>query len=356
MNLRTVLRFKAWRTPVAVSTCLLVALLAVGCGGGSSSSSDAGATEPETAEVTDLSVELDWLPGPNHPVLYWAQHEGFFEKEGLAVTINSPSDPAAPLKLVATGKVDLGLSYEPEVMQSAEQGLDVKVVGSIFPVPLASFIAGGDSGITEVADVKGKSVGYSGIPVFGAYTETALESAQLSKSDVDVVNVGFTEVPALLAGKVSALTDAYRNDQAIQIWEEEGVKPTVIPVDELGVPTYDELVFIANTGRLESDPDYRKAVERFLAAYYQAFESAKQHPAEAAEVLAAEADRKPEEMQKAVPLSLKLMQPAHGNPGCLSESEWKAFGAWMVEHELLSQPPDLASIFANELLPMACGS
>ena len=162
-------------------------------------------------------------------------------------------------------------------MIAAEQGLPVQAVGSMFPAPLASFIASGNSGIKSVADLKGKSVGYSGIPLFKAFTDTALKSAGLSGSNVTINNAGFNEVPALLSGKVSALTDAYRNDQAFDIQTKQGVKPLVIPVDKLGVPTYDELVITANSNRLVSDPHYRTAVKDFTG-YYAALADAKKNP------------------------------------------------------------------------------
>ena len=54
-----------------------------------------------------------------------AQKLGYFEEAGLDVSIDTPSDPAAPLKLVAAGQSDLAISYEPEVALAREQGLDV---------------------------------------------------------------------------------------------------------------------------------------------------------------------------------------------------------------------------------------
>ena len=331
-----------------IAAVLALATAAVGCGDDDESDSSSG------DETVPLSLELDWVPGPNHVVVYWGQDQGFFDDEGLDVKVIPPSDPSAPLKLVAAEKVDMAISYEPDVMVSVEQGLDVQAIGSVFPTPLASFIATAESGVTEIADVSGKSVGYSGIPVFEAYTNTILEDSGLSQDDVEVVNVGFNEVPALLSNKVSAITDGYINGQAIEVEVEQGAEPTVIPVDQAGVPTYDELVFIANSERLESDSEYADAIERFLGAYYAAQEDAIANPDDVAEVMKQETEGAPEFLDRATALSLELIQPDSGSAGCMDETEWTEFGDWMVSEGLLDAAPDLATVMTNDLLP-DCG-
>jgi putative hydroxymethylpyrimidine transport system substrate-binding protein len=338
------------------------ALLVAGCGGGDSSSAGNTSNGEESggstvsAETIDLSLELDWIPSTNHAVLFWAQDRGFFDKNGLSVDITPPSDASAPLKLAATEKVDLAISYEPDVIQSAEQGLGVTAVGTVYPRPLANFTALADSDVKSVADVEGKAVGYSGIPTFKAYAKTELESAGLSESDVELTNVGFNLVSALLSGNVAAITEAYSTVEVITLWDETGEKPTTIPVTELGVPTYDELLFIANTNRLQADEGYADAVQRFLKAYYEAFEEMKTMPEEAAELVEEEAKLTPEYAERSIPVAIKEMEPAPGDqPGCLALGDWKKYGDWMLEEGLVKEVPDLKSLVSNEYLPHDCG-
>jgi putative hydroxymethylpyrimidine transport system substrate-binding protein len=341
---------------LALVVLVLCVAFAVGCGGDDQGSGEGSGGGGGGQEPVALDLELDWTPGPNHVVLYWGQDQGFFEDAGIDLKLIPPSDPSAPLKLVAADKVDMAVSYEPDVMVSVEKGLGVKAVGVLFPTPLASFIASAESGVEGIADVRGKRVGYSGIPVFKAYTDTILEEAGLGEGDVEVVNVGFNEVPAILSGKVAAITDGYINGQAIEIEVEQGSKPTVVKVDDAGVPTYDELVFIANAKRLESDAAYADAVKRFLGAYYKAQEDAIANPDEVAEVMKQETEGAPEFLERATKASLDLIQPESGAPGCLSEARWKEFGDWMVSQGLLEGPPDLGAVLTNESLPHACGS
>ena len=75
-----------------------------------------------------------------------------------------PSESAEPLKLLAAGKVDAAISYEPEVLLARDQGLQVVSIGALVQRPLTSIIAPASAHIKSVADLAGKKVGTAGIP------------------------------------------------------------------------------------------------------------------------------------------------------------------------------------------------
>ena len=79
-------------------------------------------SEDTSSETEPVSLTLDFYPNPDHAGIYMAQKLGYFEEAGLDVCIDSPADPAAPLKLVAAGRSDLAISYEPEVALAHETG------------------------------------------------------------------------------------------------------------------------------------------------------------------------------------------------------------------------------------------
>ena len=174
-----------------------------------------------------------------------AEKLGYFADAGLDVSIQTPSDPAAPIKLVAAGQTDLAISYEPEVLLAHEQGLDVVAVGALVDRPLTSMIWLEKSGIKGVADLRGKTIATAGIPYQDAYLKTILARAKLSPGDVKTVNVGFGLLPAILGGKADAMLGGFSNVEGVDL-RVRGKDPVVTPVDQLGVPTYDELVLVAN--------------------------------------------------------------------------------------------------------------
>src|SRR3954468_19756844 len=210
---------------------------------------------------------------------------GFFAKRGLDVWVEQPSDVSDPVKLVAAARVDLGISYEPELFFAQQEQAPVVAVAAIVPRALNSLIARGDGGIRTLGDLRGRTIGEDGSKSTAAYLDTMLRSAGLDPAnDVKRVDVGFNLVPALLSKKVDAIIGAFQNIEGAQL-AARGVDPVVLPVDEHGVPRHGELVLIANRDRLRDDAGYRARVRDFTAALREATEWARSHPQQAIEVM-----------------------------------------------------------------------
>ena len=125
-------------------------------------------------EPTPFTLTLDFYPNPDHAGIYMAEKLGYFDDAGLDVSIQTPSDPAAPTKLVAAGQSDLAISYEPEVLLANEKGLDVIAIGALVDSPLTSMIWLAKSGIGGIAGLRGKTIATAGIPYQDAYLQTIL--------------------------------------------------------------------------------------------------------------------------------------------------------------------------------------
>src|SRR5713101_6496759 len=230
-----------------------------------------------------VTLTLDWTPNPDHVGFYYARETGLFSRAGLDVAIHAPSDPTAPLKLVALGKSDLAVSYEQELFFAAARKLPVVADAAVVPQPLNSIMAI-EPGIHALADLKGKTIGITGVPSDYAALDTALGSAGLTRKDVKVVSVGYNLLPALLSHTVDAVLGVYRNVEGIQL-QERGLKPTIIPLDRAGVPFYDELVLVASSARLRDDHSYRLTVHRFVDAFLDGTVQARRNPGRALTIL-----------------------------------------------------------------------
>jgi putative hydroxymethylpyrimidine transport system substrate-binding protein len=313
-------------------------------GNGSSSSAPA-----------ELVVELDWVPNPDHVGLYYAQDKGYFADSNLTVEFHPPSNAADPIKLVGLDKVDLAISYEPEMFYGQQNGLPVVAVATVVPVPLNSMIVSPDVTLTQLPETAGKSVGVTGIPSDDAFYQTMLKTAGLSEGDVTKVNVGFNLVPSLLSNKVDAIIGGYRNVEAIQIEQESGKQPTVFPANELGVPTYAELVVVANSDRLASDAAYADAVKRFVATLVKGTDSAIADPAGATAVMKTVTQYEPKFLDESVPYTLTLLTPASGTKtGCIDAAGWQSYGEWMKANELITSTPDASAIATDQYMPYPC--
>jgi putative hydroxymethylpyrimidine transport system substrate-binding protein len=329
----------------AVSALGLAAVLTVGlaaCGGGAPS-----AGSPEHPQP--FILELDWYVNPDHAGIYSALDRGLFKQAGLDVRPQVPSDPSAPIKEVAAGRADLAISYEPEVLLAHQQGLDVEAVAAIVGQPLTSLISLPRGGVESASDLAGKTVGTAGIPYQSDYLETIEERSGVASSSVTEVNVGLNLLPTLIAGKVDAILGGFRNIEGVDL-KLRGLDPRIVPVDQLGVPSYDELVLVARRSTVDEHSD---AIRRFIAALARGTDYAIAHPEEAAnEVLQAGKGLDPTQTRAEVAATLPLLAAAEGHPyGYLDPDRWRAYATWMAQHDLIDSAPSPDQVLTNELLP-----
>lgn len=260
-----------WRRGLAMSLALLGLILATPI----LAQEDEDALAPP--QMIPLSVMLDWYVNPVHAPIVIAKQRGLFEKRGLDVDIQAPADPSVPPKLVAAGRIDLAVSYQPQLHLQVDQGLPIVRVGTLIATPLNALLVRADSGIEDLSQLAGKKVGYSVGGVEEVLLSAMLENSGLSLDDVDMVNVNFSLTPALISEKVHAVTGAFRNFEPAQM-KQEGVEGKAFYIEEQGVPTYDELIFVANRETLDQ---HREADRRFMDAIGEATSWIINHPDDA---------------------------------------------------------------------------
>ena len=341
-------RARLWATAALATAAALVAA----CGSNSPSSSGGGGSGG--SRTSNLTVELDWVPNPDHVGIYYAQDNGYFIKDHLNVSLRTPSNAADPIKLVGLNKVDLAVSYESEMFFGQQEGLPVTAVATIIPVPLNSLIVTPKDHVTSLAQMKGRKVGITGIPSDGAIYSTLVKASGLTAAQVPTVNVGFNLVTSLLSGKVDAIIGGYRNVEAIQIAQEMGHKPAVFPASALGVPSYAELVLVANRHRLATDKSYAAAVRKFVKALVQGTNAAIADPSGTTSIMRQVSQYKPQFLQASVPFTLKLIASSGEKTGCMNEAAWQSFGDWMQKNKLIHIVPNAAPLTTDKYLPYSC--
>ncbi len=299
-----------------------------------------------------FTVELDWFPNADHAPLYAAIANGDFRAGGLDVQPVVPAESAEPLKLLAAGKVDAAISYEPQLLLARDEGLRLVSIGALVQRPLTSIIALPKQHVTSVASLAGKKVGTAGIPYQAAELRTALQSAGVNPAKTQEVNVGFNLVPAMLSGKVAATLGGFWNYEAVQL-QLLHKHPTVIPINEAGVPTYDELVVVV---RQEEAHHAGQDLRAFMQALTRGERAVRANPAAAAKLIVAANPSLEERLQlESIKRTLPAAQPTEaGRPyGYQVPAQWEAFGQWMYTRGLLRSNPNAAGLppFTNEYLP-----
>jgi putative hydroxymethylpyrimidine transport system substrate-binding protein len=276
---------------------------------------------------------------------------GDFRAVGLDVQPQAPADPAEPLKLLAAGRVDMAISYEPELMLARDSGLKLVSIGALVQRPLTSIIAIHGKHVARVSDLAGKRVGTAGIAYQAAELRTALLAARVNPRSVMQTNVGFNLVPAMVSGRVDATLGGFWNYEAIQL-RLMHKHPTVIPVDRAGVPTYNELVLVV---RQDEARKRGQDLRAFMQALTRGEREVRADPAAATALLTgANPSLEPKLQLESVRQTLPAVLPADTSKpfGWQDPAAWASFGSWMLSHKLVTHNPNGGlPPFTNEFLP-----
>ena len=325
---------------ISLTLALASALLLAACG---------EREEPTGAEPERLTLLLDFFPNADHAGIYQALESGEFERAGLEVDIEAPADPSAPLKLLQAGKADVAVSYEPELLLARDKGAQLISIGALVQKPLTSIMAVGDTKLDSAADLEGRTVGTAGIPYQSAYLKAVLREAGADPANVKEIDVGFDLGPAMISKKVYATLGAFWNYEGTAL-KRKGRDPTIIRVDEAGVPTYNELVLVA---RRDTVQDEAATLRRFLQALARGHEALRERPAEGVDALLKANPELERGLQAAVvDATLPVFFPEDETKpwGWQEAGEWQAYGRWMLDNGLLKQPATPAAL-TNDLLP-----
>lgn len=225
-----------------------------------------------------LKLALDWFVNPDHATLVVAKEKGYFEKAGLDVELVAPADPNDPPKLVAAGKFDIAVSYQPQLHLQVAEGLPLRRIATLVATPLNALVVLDSGPIKSLKDLKGKKVGFSVGGFEDAILGIMLEGVGLSLKDIELINVNFSLSPSIISGQVAGVIGAFRNFELNQM-DIVGKPGRAFYPEEHGVPAYDELILIANSAKLD---DAR--LPKFLDALEQATIFLMNHPKESWEM------------------------------------------------------------------------
>ena len=294
---------------------------------------------------------LDYFPNADHAGLYAAQAAGDYARAGLDVELKPPPDPSAPLKLLQSGQADVVISYEPELLLARDKGADLVAVGALVQKPLTTLMT-----LDGVDQQRRRTCAASAsappdCPYQTAYLQTILRNAGIDPEEVKETHVGFNLVPAMLSRDVDATLGAFWNYEGTDL-RRRGRKPTIMRMEKLGVPNYNELVFVAR--RKDLDQGFSSKLRRFMRATAKGHERLRANPNIGVDALLKVDPGLERGLQTdVVSETLPVFFPTdRDHPfGWMEPSEWKAYGDWMYEQKLLKQPPDATEALTNEFLP-----
>lgn len=297
-----------------------------------------------------VTLALDWFANANHAGIFMARENGYFTDAGLDVEIFVPADPTTVLQTVGAGRDTFGLTYQSDVLQARSQGVKVKAIAGLVQHPLNSMMVLASSDIQSPADLAGKTIGMAGTPSDELTISTMLENQGLTIDDVELVNVGFDLMPAVMSGKTDAVVGVYWTHETI-LAEHEGTPVRYFKVQDYGVPDYYELVLVTGDDTIASQ---RPMVSAMLGALRKGYDAAAADPTTAIDVLVAES---PDLVADVEAEGLDLLIPEWTDNGqvpwgSMTVERWEAFADWQSTATDLAVDVNAADAVAVDLFPV----
>lgn len=324
---------------------LYISIFVIAILGACSGTDDEGKDDDKMEKVT---VMLDWYPNAVHSYLYVALEKGYFADEGLDVEFQFPANPTDPLTLAASGKVTMGMYYQPDViMAKANEDIPVKAVAAVVREPLNHIVYREDHPISSPKELVGKKVGYPGIPINEALVKTVVEHDGGDYADVEMINVEFELGSSLISEQVDAVSGMFVNHE-VPLLRSQGHEVNFINPVDYGVPSYYEVVAVTSDQTWETE---QKQIEAFWRAARKGFDFMVENEKESLQILLDHQNEENFPLDKEVETeSLQILLPkmkADEGFATQEKASWEATATWLKDSGLIEEIPDMDDIFIS---------
>jgi len=327
---------------VLAGIVMAVALLS-GCGAQDAAETTEG-PPAHPWKAREVNVSMDQWENPANAGIVLAEHDGYFAKVGLEVTTFAPVRLGVVIEDVVIGADEFGISHLPQVVLAQQKGAPIVVVGSLVPKPTAAMIWLKKSHIGGIADLKGKTIAIPGLPFQKAFLQSVLAQGGLTLDDVKVENVGYKLVPALVSGRADAIFGGSANLEGVRL-ESRGMEPVITPVQDLGVPDYDELVLIAPRDLVAEDP---QLVRAFDWAVSRGTAATLADPKAAASAIDGSVESTPESGLKTTEAEVEATNPLLSKSGYTDPDQASQLVEWMYEEGMIQRKPPVSGLLTND--------
>jgi ABC-type nitrate/sulfonate/bicarbonate transport system substrate-binding protein len=308
-----------------------------------------GCQPTESNDLKQMTFMAGFKPQANLPFVgaYVAQEKGYFADEGLAVTIQHSAGGGEHLQLLAAGEIQVTTQDAAVLLQRrAEPGLPLVSLALVGQRGQQAFVALDNSGIETPSDWIGRTVGYKGTPPPDLFA--ILDSAGISQSDVNLVNVGF-DPRVLTEGQVDVYPVFKSNEpNLIRSW---GYELNMWDAADYGVPTLG-LTYVTSEAMLAEDSD---VLQGFIDATMKGMAYASNNRDEAVEIVMKYAGEEADPAHMRFMLDTEFVDyesavTAEFTPGWQTANQWQALHDMLLEYDALPHAIDVEEAFTTQFL------
>lgn len=314
-----------------------------------------GTSPASSTQLHKLTVGLTYIPNIQFAPFYVADSLGYYRDAGLNVTLRHHTFTEDEFGAVASGKEDAVFGGGDEMLQARDHHIPLVYVATVYEKYPVTLIVPANSPIHTPADLRGHTIG-----VPGPYGETyfgllaLLQSAGLTKSGVNIQPIGFTQVAALIGGKVDAVM-GYVNNEPI-LFQKANFPVRTFPLSD----TVSPLPLVSNgLGALQSElQNHASDIKALVAATLRGVQYTIAHPQDALNISKQYVPdlndaQKAADALAVLQATIPLWQSGSTKPGSSAPSTWQQMASFMSSYGLLSGPMSADQAYSNSYLPQS---
>ena len=336
---------------------LFIFVLAIaGCSDSEPSSSE-GADKDSGEKLTPVTLQLKWVPQAQFAGYFVALEKGYYEEEGLDVTIAPGGPDIVPEQQVANGTAQIGVDWVASLLPHQEQGMPLVEIAQIYQKSGLQLVTMKDSGINSPEDLEGKKVGnwmggneFELLALFDKYNLD-------QNKDFDFVKQAFT-MDQFLTGELDAASVMTYNEYHVVL--ESGVPASdlnIIDMNKEGVAMLEDNLF-ANSEWLE---DNKEVAAAFVKASIKGWKYAIENPEEAVDMIMAQVEEGSTTKEHQLVMMqevAKLVAPAGfdlANIGVIDEKMYQQTADIAHKYGVIKEPADISKSYTSEIMDMVLG-
>jgi len=311
----------------------------------------AEATEAAAAELIPVKLQLQWVVQSQFAGYFAAKALGYYEEEGLDLTILEGAVDIVPQQVVASGGAEFGIAWVPKVLESRAAGADLVNIAQVFQRSGTLSVSFKSAGIESVEDMRGMRVGTWG---FGNEHEVfaALRAAGIDPNnpdDVTLVQQNF-DMLALLNGEIDSAEAMTYNEYAQVL---EAINPetgelytaddlNVIDYNQVGTAMLQDHIFSTETylaGETNGVPNTEIAI-KLIRASLKGWIYCRDNFDECVQIVLDNGPTLGEShMQWQLNEINKLIWPSPAGVGVLDQALWDQTVSVAVDSSIIAEPP-----------------
>ena len=277
------------------------------------------------AGAQELTLQLKWVTQAQFAGYYVAKDKGFYEEEGLDVTILPGGPDIAPTQVLAGGGADVIVEWMPAALAAREKGLPLVNIAQPFKASGMMLTCLKESGITDPkTDFKGKTLGvwFSGneYPFLSWMSQLGL-STEGGPDGVTVLKQGFNVDP-LLQKQAACISTMTYNEYGQVL--DAGIAPedlVTFKYEDQGVATLEDGLYVLES-TLEDDAKVTDLV-KFVRASMKGWKYAEENPEEAAQIVLDNDETGAQTLDHQVRMVTEIGKLTAGSDGTLDEADYQ---------------------------------